>query len=441
MFSPFPTDKIFLLFPIPQEKKERKREKKRKRESNKEDSDEIIFLGVRQSPVPPHPTNPINVHLPKSNKQTPAVMKVELPREPIHERHSSKPRTASVQSQAARNSGYPPTVVGKTHAASRVATGHPRGIISRPAVPISTAPSIKPDITRPVITTRNYVSKNQGQPTQKKSIAPPSHNPILPPCSKYSNMAPIQVLCSESFLEGWSQAVVELSSGRWVQSLLRETHKKISNPLPDSHVLGRKFVFCDSLACDICEISVELPNQRGIIVQSVKPRDGALKNFTMEMVQKAASERYRELHCILVLVAEPSPSQANELVQLQTGVTGDLCSSQVFFSFVTASSLSAMLARVILGSLPKNKQAKNYQVLLANSEIVTRVNFLVHLLPSLSVEEAFSVITENGNPRLQMQKILSSETERRMFCKAVRPGAMAQLTYLLAANLSSDGMP
>ena len=167
----------------------------------------------------------------------------------------------------------------------------------------------------------------------------------------------------------------------------------------------------------------------------------------MKMVFLAARERYTNIDCILCVDRNPSPSQASQILQLQTGITGDLCLTQVHFVLSTLTSLSCCLAEIILSSVPKANSMTTYQQKLADRDIVCRASFLISLLPTMTVEMAL-IAVGSDNPREGLQLLLRSELERQKICAVARPSdkprinpkAMIQLSHVLQANLSTDEM-
>ena len=161
----------------------------------------------------------------------------------------------------------------------------------------------------------------------------------------------------------------------------------------------------------------------------------------MKMVSLAASERYRSIDCVFCVDQGFSPLQASQLIQVQTGFTGDLCKVGVHYFLASKASLSCCLAEIILGSHFSNGNSMTaYEEILANSDVTSRASFLLSLLPTLTVLDALSYF-RGQNPRVQMQSLLSSALKQKEKSTPSDPSmskAMVQLSHVLRAKLGPE---
>ena len=287
-------------------------------------------------------------------------------------------------------------------------------------------------------TSKRQPSSNLGQ--TKRIIDAGAAAPHVGPQNRFAELPPIHILCSESFIEIWGEAVAQLASGRWTQSLFRNVNTTMKNPVPVSETLGQKMRFCDTHLVDDCEVSFELPNRRAVVIIPIKSTTD-LRQCTMRMVSLAACERYRSIDCVLCVEGDFNPTQASQIIQVQTGFTGDLCQVGVHYFLASETSLSCCLAGIILSSAPLKVNKMNFQDALANAEITSRAHFLISLLPTMTASSALSCFQSEKNPREQFQRLLSNALKGQKMpnpSEMSNSKAMAQLSHVLKAHLGGE---
>ena len=482
------------------ERKERKREKKkRKRESTTStaikntpvEDDEIVCLGVRKPPpFPPTQMGQDAVVLPKplvtqhihsdsdkrpshsSGKQRQQHQQHQQQQQQLSEVPPSHTKIAPFQiarppSSAklvpARNARPMKIVPGSSYGRQHRERSAPqinRTSESQQALTSSVEGALsKANSHHPRMKQSSYVQhenettcKTKQQPSanlgETKSIfdvgvvAPP-----VRPRNRFAELPPIHILCAESFIESWGEAVGQLSSGRWTQSLFRNVNTSMEHSVSVSETLGQKITFCDTHLVDNCDVSLELPNRRAVVIVSIASTTvvNELRQCTMKMVSLTACERYQSIDCVLCVESDFNASQATQILQVQTGFTGDLCQVGVHYFLASKTSLSCCLAEIILSSVPlKAKNVSNYQELLANRDITSRAHFLMSLLPTMTAADALSCFPSGKNPREQLHRLLSNAMKRQKIpypSGMLNSKAMAQLSHVLQAHLGGEEIP
>jgi len=298
--------------------------------------------------------------------------------------------------------------------------------------------------------------------------------------SKFSALPPLQVLCSEAFLEGWGEVAAELSAGRWTP--VGDINKEIADPIPDSATLGRKISFVDSPLVDVCEVDLELPGvsnteqgkenkrtrartnrltelcllhtflqARSIIVQRMSicaESMEARKAFHKKLLHLAATERYLSIVLILCVDGDLSNIQASEVQELHNSFAGNDSPTRVHFQVTSVTALSCCIAKTILKSASSPEiTTSTYQKMLTcanDTQVSRRANFFIQLLPTITAVDAlqcFAAGAERGenDPVKQFQLLLGSEIERQKICgtsrpnekPAINPKSMQQLSFVL----------
>ncbi|KAL7510463.1 hypothetical protein ACHAXN_007709 [Cyclotella atomus] len=200
----------------------------------------------------------------------------------------------------------------------------------------------------------------------------------------------ITLLSSESFLENFSEVVAELASGRWTKALAPSDNIKIQS-LKSTHVS-----ICDCPLVDIAGVDIELSAEKGAIVQRLSSwlehNQGIQKSsrlFIKNLVELAASGRYKYLHIIFCTDIDVTSMISSEFVTLQNALAqqcGCHC-EQVTFEFVRPRVLPATLA---LHLLSNRSQVDSFAD--TDENTIERARFLLMLVPSMTVHMAFQCI-------------------------------------------------
>jgi hypothetical protein len=192
----------------------------------------------------------------------------------------------------------------------------------------------------------------------------------------------ITLLSSESFLENFSEVVAELASGRWTKALAPSDNIKIQS-LKSTHVS-----ICDCPLVDIAGVDIELSAEKGAIVQRLSSwlehNQGIQKSsrlFIKNLVELAASGRYKYLHIIFCTDIDVTSMISSEFVTLQNALAqqcGCHC-EQVTFEFVRPRVLPATLA---LHLLSNRSQVDSFAD--TDENTIERARFLLMLVPAMT---------------------------------------------------------
>ena len=190
------------------------------------------------------------------------------------------------------------------------------------------------------------------------------------------------LLVAERFFEESSQAVAELSSGRW-------------GKFTGSSQM--KFDLHDCSLVDDCGVDIELPNRTAIKTLRPVPDRGSsfdCKNFTKEMVQLASSGRYRTIHVFIILGSSDATFHLDIITLLQNALVkqkGCPC-QQTSFQYVATSLLSATIAQLAFA----NQQYSSTIDHSFESSMMKRAAFLLQLSPAMSAYGCLAFIREYG---------------------------------------------
>ena len=257
----------------------------------------------------------------------------------------------------------------------------------------------------------------------------------VPPQSDDSDMG-LQVLCSEQFLEDFSQAAAELSSGRWVGKHATEGAVETSDfSQGDS---GKKFNLRDCSLVDDCGVDVELPDRVAIKIVRIESRlrQGIFDSRTeaRQLVQLASCGRYKTIHTIVVLDAnKPNFNYyLDDFSTLQNSVVkqrGCLC-HQISFQYCAPSSLSFIIAKLAFTNL----RTSDSPVICFDYSCVDKGAFLLGLVPSMTVHECLLKLRQ----KLPFGQILLNAV-RTSDPSNIRSVSLLQLKSCVSADIGSFG--
>lgn len=251
---------------------------------------------------------------------------------------------------------------------------------------------------------------------------------------------PIQVLCTESFLETWSDLVCAITSSQW--------------PQPNSSV-PKALRFVDSPLLEGCGVDLEL-SQRGallLICTSVLDEEAAARDIVVGLAELVAANRYIYIYVLLIHDMVTTPNISLCICRLQNAVLQHARQppTRVIFKSSTTASLSESLANIIvsreMSSAANSKLSiENY---LENTQFCQQACFLRRLVPSLSgngaiqclilaraltspAESSFSTILTSKAMREQIMLAATSSPSR---APEINPECMNQLSVLVSAKI------
>jgi hypothetical protein len=277
---------------------------------------------------------------------------------------------------------------------------------------------------------------------------------------------PIQLLCSETFLETWGLTIGELASGEWAESLVSEPQIKQGQapilPSTDSATTGRKITFVDTSLVETCGIDIELPNRGGIIVSSLSSWrvDGVTRSLLQRILDLAVTSRYSDLHIIFCADVEVNSSIARKITKFHTVLMrqNGKPSTGMHFSTVSPRSLSTCIAQAVLASNIRPQQnMEDVEACLGDDRTRERINFLLSLIPTITLNGALQClrlgsivsaqheISEESSKTWFQNLVGKSNHERKRIRAMVQsmapeaqdlhPDALIQLAYVVNVSL------
>lgn len=267
--------------------------------------------------------------------------------------------------------------------------------------------------------------------------------------SPESSAPAVQVLCSESFLDTWGDIASELGSGRWAA---------IPQELSSSRPVVRPIELVDTSLVDRCDVDIELPQRRALIVYSssaLESTDDA-KQIVLSVARLVATGRYRRLVIIVCYDVPLTDAISRHVVQLNCVPLGNGLAPPTSMFVKTASlrTLSAAIACTILSSA---SAPLRFHSSLHERAQLPRFrkwgHFLLTFSPKLCAAGALQCLglsqeRSSASPLNALGFLLQNERVRRDISEAARsnsplasaihPEAMDILTMALHAPLSQN---
>ncbi len=187
---------------------------------------------------------------------------------------------------------------------------------------------------------------------------------------------PIQVLCTESFLETWGDLVYAVSANHWPQC-----HSGQS--------CSRDIRFIDSPLLDGCGVDLELADRGALLLicTSVLDEEAAARDIVVALAELVAADRYVYTYVLLIYDIATTPNVSLGICRLQNAVLqhGRQPPTRVIFKTSTASSLPESLASIIISrETLQTAKSKHVYEDLQNAQFCQQACFLQRLLPSMS---------------------------------------------------------
>lgn len=192
------------------------------------------------------------------------------------------------------------------------------------------------------------------------------------------------LLCSENFLETWSHAASELSSGNWVNNV------QLNNQIERNYttLINKKICLHDCILVDECCVDIELPNNSSIKIISLaswssQNKTANPKEFIRDFVQLVASDRYKMIHLIFVIDSSELNQHIIEIVNLQNAIIkqqGCPCDC-LCIQYIQANLLSTTVAMIASKDLINH----SLEGFLFEENVMEQARFLLSILPALTV--------------------------------------------------------
>jgi hypothetical protein len=268
---------------------------------------------------------------------------------------------------------------------------------------------------------------------------------ILPLQAPKEQIESIQVLCSEAFLENWAGIVAELSSTRWVSDA--------SQVLERLEIAPKRIILQDTPLVDESGVDLELYGRGAIIIQALSSWNDpkfapSLQEHLAHLVSLQKYEVIRILVCVDVAL---DGQKAIEVGQIGISFIG--APSLVEVEMVSQKSLPSIIGIAALEAFPTNESfIVDYDALSQDNKANERVRFLLLLLPSLTVNDAYRMLAlgmsrdiegrEHDDPsRTWFRRLLSRDgslerdhiimSSHHSEARSVDGRTMAQLSFLL----------
>ncbi|GKY91612.1 hypothetical protein MPSEU_000133000 [Mayamaea pseudoterrestris] len=268
---------------------------------------------------------------------------------------------------------------------------------------------------------------------------------------------PMRILCSESFLQTWSDLVAELGSGRW-KALTTDQDQENNTPLPGLPVMGRPIELIDSPLVDKCGVDIELPNRQAIIVHSLSALDDETdaKQLVLEFARLVLEERYTLFHIIVCCDTIMTAALSRRLANLV--VAGEGLNVEKISPFTTRvvmaspESISATIAATVSAAASDSaSQGMSPPASLAgDAKIIAYAKMLLIAAPMFSASGAiqcvdlvnklapgvsmFPYVFESSSIQHELMK-RSSEMSTNCHATEINPTALRQLVQLTRLRL------
>ena len=279
--------------------------------------------------------------------------------------------------------------------------------------------------------------------------APPVHmkKPIDDP-----SLPPVQLLCSENFLETWGDMIAQLSSGKWA-------NPKLSRSDPNDDCLQRrKIQLHDSNLVDSKSVDIELPKRGAIItyttsaLQEVDPA----KEIVVNLARLAAAGVYEDVYVCLCYDIWPTGQILRHIAQLENAVIQQNGVPQTRFFFKPASeeSLPSIFAEIILSRQRffTGVHLESTNEFLEDEQTREWAWFLAKLLPIISANGAIQcmylvkAISPGQSPigtlfrsDVVRQKVQMNVTSVPSRAPEIHPYAMQQLEHIISVPFHLAG--
>ena len=233
---------------------------------------------------------------------------------------------------------------------------------------------------------------------------------------------PLQLLCSETFLESYGEAIAELASGRW--------SKQEESPSQEEHFgrepyscsdldAGQKITFIDTSLMDESGIDIEIPGRGAIIVTSLScwPDVESTKSLVRRVVEVASTSRYQTLEIFVCADMEISEPAVEIIMKLQNSLLRKNRKTQTVAScrVVSSRTLSASIAYSVLFSGFSQASNSNLEIFLADDRNRERASFLCSIIPTLTVGGALECLSVRVNNRPNLNSSDEEEESRKWF--------------------------
>lgn len=207
-----------------------------------------------------------------------------------------------------------------------------------------------------------------------------------------TNSNPIQILCSENFLQTWSDLIADLGSGRW-RALNEEGQYENGVPANGAHLQGQRIEILDSQLVDYCGVDIELPGREAIIVHSMTAFESTdnSKPTVLDHARTIAHGKYRRVHVIVCCDTSLTASINRGVASLVTAAEG---LSNVFVTVTASTTFSASIASLVcIATRRMNGRTVTIAAAAAHdTNIADMAKFLLLLAPRFTASGALECV-------------------------------------------------
>ncbi len=213
----------------------------------------------------------------------------------------------------------------------------------------------------------------------------------------------LSILCSEHFLENWSQAAAELSSGRWAHHITSQEETNQDNYY--TALINKKIILRDCALVDTCYVDVEIPKKSAIKIISLASWSNQTPNQTYnnnniksnpktvikDLIQ-LATYRYDTIHLLFVLDSVELSHHLADIANLQNAIVkqnGCPC-DYLCTQYVLPNMLSTTIATIV--SDCRQNPLGNIKF---ESELLERAHFLLSLIPTLTALDSILLLHQD----------------------------------------------
>lgn len=205
------------------------------------------------------------------------------------------------------------------------------------------------------------------------------------------------ILCSENFLETWSQAASELSSGLWKSKILssNDTEQKYEFPT------NTKITVNDCILVDDCCVDIELSNYTSIKVISLASWSMQPKVCMKEFIDLVAKHRYKSIHLLVIIDTKEWGKSIIEIGNIQNGIVrqqGCPC-DYLHIDYIHPEILSSTIAMI---ATQDHQSHQSMDPLKGFSfQWIDQCRFLLSIVPSLTAFECYQFVHQDPNSALK----------------------------------------
>lgn len=294
------------------------------------------------------------------------------------------------------------------------------------------------------LNTTSFIRKRKQLP-EGSSESYISVNPAIVPTQPYpgerGGTTPIRFLCSETFIDQWSDLVANLATRGWKAPT---GTKHVSHHRTPKGRIG----FVDTSLMDLAGVDVENRANGAMIFCLLSATMGSgFSHLLKRVIDIASLSRYTTLEVIICVDIAQDSSCAEEIAKLQNATMQyqGMPTTAVSFNLVSPASLASFTAESLLSFDSTSPTARmDFDIVerhLEDRKTWERLLFLLSLIPSLGVTQAFVLARgfDVDNGEMWLTRCLErGRTESDQINVPSHQAVMQQLSFVLSTPLGSN---